>query len=289
MRPDPDSHSTTRSFTRFSLLPHDLRVDIWKIVTVQPRNLDIWPLRVGTFNYDREIEGQARYATWRYFTTQPIPAVLHTTRESREIGLKHYSLNFRSSSLQDERYGLKVTIPPSIYFNVRYDRVFLMGGVNSDDGGGVGWSSTVAETLKRRDREFAQQVFNIPGITVATDVSTFYLGALRGISSELILQKLDKQKEVLFFSCVRDVIDEVHASSHPAVLDCVELEDSAIGGDLTLLSVLKERLPEFLDEERQRCSTIAGIGDGQTDSQPWVGPSVKWVTLMVNGAKVGLQ
>ncbi|KAM3072185.1 hypothetical protein ACMFMF_007579 [Clarireedia jacksonii] len=83
------SQPKPRTFTRFSSLPTELRLQIWQRVVPDPRTVCIrYELR------RVEIGGSTLPGSW--MSNEPVPVLLHICRESREIGLSHYQLAFGS-------------------------------------------------------------------------------------------------------------------------------------------------------------------------------------------------
>lgn len=87
-------------FACFPLLPPELRVVIWKFASHEIRELDV------------TLKRDADYNPTHFASTRPPPAILHTSHEAREEGLKYYKLAFDLDSA-----------PPRIYFNIDADRV----------------------------------------------------------------------------------------------------------------------------------------------------------------------
>tara|TARA_R110002060_G_scaffold23136_9_gene31311 strand:+ start:174 stop:812 length:639 start_codon:yes stop_codon:yes gene_type:complete len=101
-------------FKRFPNLAAEIRLQIWELASSIPRDLDIW---TRPFN----IPGSHGF---KFATTKPVPSTLHTTKESRTVGLKYYHLAFGT----DLTYGDPSSVlPPRIYLNTRADRVCFFG------------------------------------------------------------------------------------------------------------------------------------------------------------------
>src|SRR6187402_1059733 len=96
---------TSTSFTRFPDLPTELRLKIWGFA---------WQAQ-------RVVELQYCIVDRQFFSFQHLPAVLHTSRESREAGLQYYHLSFGT-----DRH------PPGTYFNAANDIVYF-GSRQYDD------------------------------------------------------------------------------------------------------------------------------------------------------------
>ncbi|TVY46112.1 hypothetical protein LSUB1_G000042 [Lachnellula subtilissima] len=91
---DPQSPT----FTAFPLLPIELRFKVWENASMTTRTLEL------IYSMDNQ----------RFWTFQPVPAVLHTCREARRAGNRIYSLSFGSAKS-----------PPRTYFNPISDIVYF--------------------------------------------------------------------------------------------------------------------------------------------------------------------
>jgi hypothetical protein len=94
----PSAVKSQSAFTKFSDLPTELRLKIWEHASRAPRALELMYCIV-----DR-----------KFFTFQPAPTVLHTCRESREVGLSNYHLSFGTDKC-----------PPETYFNPTNDTIYF--------------------------------------------------------------------------------------------------------------------------------------------------------------------
>lgn len=90
--------SDLRSFHSFSLLPAEIRLDIWRYSCYQPRVVEVY--------YDSERD--------RCATTTPQPATLYVCSESRSEALRVYTPLFGT-----------ITHEPVIYFNAQLDTLYL--------------------------------------------------------------------------------------------------------------------------------------------------------------------
>jgi len=97
MSSSSDAQSTP-TFTIFPRLPIELRFKVWENASMATRTLEL----VYLIN-DR-----------RFYTLQPVPAVLHTCRESRRVGKRIYHLSFGSAKC-----------PPRTYFNPISDIIYF--------------------------------------------------------------------------------------------------------------------------------------------------------------------
>ena len=106
-----ETQSTTLSsaplseFTKFPEFPIELRLHIWACAARTPRLLTLQYCIV-----DR-----------KFFSFQNIPAILHTSQESRAVGLCYYHLSFGT-----DRHL------PGTYFNTNNDIIYL-GSEQYDD------------------------------------------------------------------------------------------------------------------------------------------------------------
>lgn len=117
------SETGLASFTYFPKLPLELRLRIWKAVSSNPRNIDLWlgKIKLG----DMMLDENKILAGMPAFTSTSIPpAILQCCQESREEGLKNYRLSFGLDLAFDG--GLRVSMEPRIYINWKVDRVCLM-------------------------------------------------------------------------------------------------------------------------------------------------------------------
>jgi hypothetical protein len=101
-------------FTLFPKLPPELRNKIWNEHCTQsePRIIDLW----GTKNSTME--------KMRYGTHSKAPPILHTSNESRYIGLKYYKLLFEGEIQGEGVEGVGNPKKPHIYVNWEHDILF---------------------------------------------------------------------------------------------------------------------------------------------------------------------
>ncbi|PVH82504.1 hypothetical protein DL98DRAFT_619824 [Cadophora sp. DSE1049] len=113
------------SFTCFLKLPPELRTMIWEAAANQPRNVDIWARDDEPCEEWRLKENldTMEYTPFKFWTTQPVPGILHASSESRQIGLKFYQLSFGIKRWPEEMPGSKA---PRIYRNFAADRICPM-------------------------------------------------------------------------------------------------------------------------------------------------------------------
>ncbi|KAI9644721.1 hypothetical protein NHQ30_006747 [Ciborinia camelliae] len=90
--------NVSNAFPRFSELPLELRVLIWELAAFQKRILEL--------NYCIVDEKFANFG--------PPPAILHTSKESREVALRFYNMSFGTDKQ-----------PADIYFNPVCDTIYL--------------------------------------------------------------------------------------------------------------------------------------------------------------------
>ena len=77
-------HGSLTEFTLFPKLPIELRREIWKHVSFEPRIIKLFDFR-GCFS-TRRVGGQSK-----------IPPLLHASKEARSVGLRHYKLCWERS------------------------------------------------------------------------------------------------------------------------------------------------------------------------------------------------
>ena len=70
-----------------------------------------------------------QYYPARFYTCSQVPAVIHTCRESRSVGLKSYKLAF---GVDRKFWFFTFIAPPIIYVNFHVDRIWLIGGFEDD-------------------------------------------------------------------------------------------------------------------------------------------------------------
>ncbi|KAH7399926.1 hypothetical protein BKA64DRAFT_670728 [Cadophora sp. MPI-SDFR-AT-0126] len=116
-----------RAFTCFPRLPPELRLIVWEQVCCQTRNV---PLRAVSMDFTRLVVSSSTEGVFRYSTNLPPPSVLSTCRESRDSGLKHYTLLFRTTF--DIGHGIMVRAPARIYINADSDRICPVGEFSLD-------------------------------------------------------------------------------------------------------------------------------------------------------------
>ncbi len=118
------------TFTSFPRLPLELRLAIWRFAAFEPRNVEVC-----TSNYcNRPSAPTYRDGSPRllphFFSTCPIPGLLHANQESREEGLKHFQAEFGNLvQLGGELWRVDpptFTFEPRIYVNWKVDRICLM-------------------------------------------------------------------------------------------------------------------------------------------------------------------
>jgi len=103
------------AFTSFPKLPPELQVIIWNIAAHQPRNL---PVFVKALHWKMP---KTDVGPYKYVNDTTIPAILHTTKQSRYEGLKYFKLSFGVNQYLGE--GIIVHIPARIYVNWISDMV----------------------------------------------------------------------------------------------------------------------------------------------------------------------
>ncbi|KAH8778117.1 hypothetical protein BGZ57DRAFT_884302 [Hyaloscypha finlandica] len=85
-------------FTKFPELPTEIRLKIWGYAATTQRLLEL----------------QYCIADRKFFSFQKLPAILHTSQESRDVGLCYYHLSFGTDKH-----------PPGTYFNAVDDILYL--------------------------------------------------------------------------------------------------------------------------------------------------------------------
>lgn len=112
------------TFTCFPKLAVEIRRMVWKQVCFQPRNIALWR---DTVELNHECSGINLDHSVYYIRPNSQPAILRTCQESRNIGLKNYTLEFGISTTRNV-VGTEVVMsnPARIYVNWVCDTVVLM-------------------------------------------------------------------------------------------------------------------------------------------------------------------
>lgn len=110
----------TPTFTIFPKHPVEIRRQIWEHVSFQPGNLDIWTQFLGQLSFDRagpltEAHEFAGDEMFRFLTTRSPPAILHTNREARSVGLRFFHPDFGIDVAMDRRNSILLPLPAKIY------------------------------------------------------------------------------------------------------------------------------------------------------------------------------
>jgi hypothetical protein len=109
--------------TRFRFASRDFYFNRDIHSTPQHKNLEIFALDMG------EIEvGNTYYMPFNFVSSHPAPAILHTSKEAREVGLKHYQPLFGTDFTSD---SFRLSTPPRIYVNLCSDRICFIGPISS--------------------------------------------------------------------------------------------------------------------------------------------------------------
>ena len=123
---------STQTFTIFPKLPPELRLRIWTLTANTPRNIDIWSREDGgvvKFT-GRDRHGNFQEQTFRTVqttSTQSVPAILLVSKESRTVGLKHYTLILgHEKPLWNSDVGIVYSTPPTIWCNLNTDCICPM-------------------------------------------------------------------------------------------------------------------------------------------------------------------
>jgi hypothetical protein len=115
------------TFPAFSTLPIEIRLKIWAFASNQsPRILDIWT------DFTSCSVGNSNFMAQSYsvlLSPTPPPAILHASKEAREEGLEHYTLEFRTDfNLPDK--GISLVHEPRTYINYASDLIVPCGHWN---------------------------------------------------------------------------------------------------------------------------------------------------------------
>ncbi|KAK0101104.1 hypothetical protein ONS95_012912 [Cadophora gregata] len=108
--------------TLFPNMPLELREMIWTQACRVERVVDIWVKVVGGSAGKNFFDTIRVRRAVNYKSHAKLPSVLHTSKEARQIGLKHYTMVLGSKYTNSYR-GTKIefSTPARIYFNCEYD------------------------------------------------------------------------------------------------------------------------------------------------------------------------
>jgi 2EXR family len=170
-------------FTSFPKLAPELRDKIWKEVCFEPRNIDIWVrgLAATDIQHDDDDDDEMAYNTrtflndldqCSYDSHSTTPSILLACKESRVVGLKHYSLEFGSRF--DMSFGnvtINVSTPARIFVN---------------------WDCDVICPMNLRDRNYmledlTRRATGMKHLALPIDDSTFYAHFLKRFDLEQVI------------------------------------------------------------------------------------------------------
>lgn len=130
--PNEVEEKPSPEFTLFPNLPLELRNKIWEHACFIPRNLE-----VKSWNYGKRIaiptldtNDENPWQVWIYRSNTVPPAVLSVCLESRNIGLKHYKLDWGTHYAFR---GFTFSTPATIYVNYDSDRIVMTQRFHSRD------------------------------------------------------------------------------------------------------------------------------------------------------------
>lgn len=123
-RDDGPRGATT--FKGFSKLPLELQRMVWEEACFIPSNIDIWGVSTRSDNGYAEWQ-HSPYGAYcgelvKYRSHHSVPSILHASKDSRLIDLRHYSLSFAFDL--EETFGftkVHVHFPPRIYASFACD------------------------------------------------------------------------------------------------------------------------------------------------------------------------
>jgi hypothetical protein len=121
-QPGQSTGNVLQTFSLFGQLPSEIRVKIWAHACFHQRNIDIFTEILGEVRVNKQ--DTYRFESYKYLSQFcPHPAILHTCKESRDEGLKHYQLAFGTS----HSFSIvNISTPPRIYVNFACDRLCLL-------------------------------------------------------------------------------------------------------------------------------------------------------------------
>jgi hypothetical protein len=267
-------------FTCFGNFPFEIRAWIWKDVAFQPRVIDLWAQDLGT--NASSLSQPHDFTLFRYVTTQPPPAILHVNKESRAIGLKYYSLEFGSSNEIPGHHGLRAGSPPKTYINFRCDRICLVGPFDEHS---FPWIFDPRPTA-----QIDQRVIQFP-IKIALDIGKTSVTFLEG--EDQLIAACSPYEEVLWYFLRYDEVLHLPGPGERVSIEFLPM-DISTKGDRGLCFELHTRLQALRarsgDSEIVN-TRLARLGHGEVPStvSKTLCPNVQWVTLVLNGQKVGIQ
>lgn len=124
--------STPTSFPRFQELPTELQRKIWTELAFIRRNVD-WRSRIVGTLVDRSGDypgnGMLDFSekVFQFYTTQPVPAILHACHDSRKVGREYYRPFGRTEVKNGPDTGVFYTSESTIWMHHNVDRVVPMG------------------------------------------------------------------------------------------------------------------------------------------------------------------
>lgn len=112
-------------FTCFPKLPIELKCRIWGLVACHERDVDI-TIEKSKYQVGGR-RGAASDSMFIYKSSSAHPAILHTSQEARNEGLRYYTLSFGSKfeGGGNSRNLAEVETAPKIYVNFEVDRLWL--------------------------------------------------------------------------------------------------------------------------------------------------------------------
>ena len=123
--PDTSAESEVQgaqTFTYFPKLPPELRHKIWKEACLIERVVDIWAVPLDVKGSTAFFENADIPLPYSFKSHSKIPIILHTSRESRSVGLENYHLSFGTETDGIiNGMQLKSTSEPKIYINWESD------------------------------------------------------------------------------------------------------------------------------------------------------------------------
>jgi len=204
----PMAGESTSNFTLFPKLPPELRLEIWRLSIPKNRVVRIIAGGCVLDPPDAHVDEQGNTEDGRYCfrtqSTETIPALLHTSRESRAEGLKMYSL------------CLATRLIYPVYFNFTSDFVLLRGE------GDFRRFHRLNPPATNAAQELEEFHSNLRHLIIAEDEwrNHFHVLLLHDISEfrnlkTLIFPKFDENRGLPHENAVRSWLHEVWTSDEP--------------------------------------------------------------------------
>jgi hypothetical protein len=228
------------TFTLFPKLPTELRIKIWGYACSVTRNVDIWakPLNIELSHS----ENLPHY----FYSSFPVPAVLHVNTESRSKSLKHYTLDFGTTfEATEEDVPFTISTPPQIYFNWNHDRLCLVDPYRLDDRGDFFLEQGRLNDFLQRCYLKGLRYF---AINIGQEPDFPFVYERDELEDDSFLRYIPQKsslEEIVLFECYHLL------SSDACKLNGCELVDLLLGEEDERMKLAKAALAEDITEEQE--------------------------------------